>query len=775
VSTRQLSVAFVLPYGETRDGFFPDTFLGTLCTVARNAGHQGEVVRVYYNGHDASKDRQVAKQLDQWLEDRDVDLVVAERLFDAAPIRNHVSRLDGRACVVVSRGESFDPIPGVDLAIGVVPSATRGGRTKRSPTLAEVAAAFEGMLSRMAAGEDPAAATGVSRIQQGRLTAGTPLSSELAEGYQVPLPATDQHVIVLGPAPRIIRKTVFGNSGCPYAGDPGENPHYDGVVLEEGASLARLGCAFCCMGGDYQKRPDDEVVAGIISQAVHLTKADPNIEELVLSDQYPIRYLASLVERAQEAGLRSLRWLFAARCDAFVKEAVRLRSAVAVAARTGHVLEIYLSGFESFCDADLQRYNKGITVTDQLAAISAMRALADEFPGAFEYKRARGHSLILWNPWTSPEDLRESIQVMRQNGLAELFHDIGRNRLRLYNELPITRAAERDGALVEAWEERDEGTSRQKGYNPERPWRFLDPRMRNAHELAKGLRDRLGSTTELSQLAAVANHCAEMDPTALTPATILAAVDALNQDIADACDPNRTAPAHGWQGRGQVVLFAAGCNNDCSACTNRNRWYADSREALFQRVDAARSKGGAILLAGREPTLHADFLDIVGRARGDDGRVVGLVTNGRRFSYAAFTKAALGAGLRAVSLKVFGATAETADAYSRDPGGFEQGLAGAKQLLKTGLPALEVRVVLHHGLLAEVERLPELVSNLGASQLRVEVDLNAIGLGRAEALRPALKQLQSQCNALNLPMEMSPLPAGTNRFEWLPPPRRATP
>jgi pyruvate-formate lyase-activating enzyme len=723
---------------------------------------------VYYNGNDSAKDQQVAARLFQWLGERMVDLVVVERLFDAAPIHNHVRQKEERACLLVSRGDSFDPIDGVDLAIAAVPSATRSGKTKRSPTVAELAATFEGMLAAMARGDDPADSPGVSRITNGRLAGGSQLDPNLTQDFSVPLPTLEQEVIVLGSAPPIIRKTVFGNSGCPYGADPAENPHFEGIQLEEGAAISRLGCAFCCMGGDYQKRPDEEVVASIVAQALHLTRDDAAIEELVLSDQYPIRYLATLIERADKAGVRPLRWLFAARCDAFVKERTRIRSAVETAAQTGHVLELYLSGFESFCDADLIRYNKGITVADQLAAVAAMRELKTEFPTAFEYGRARGHSLILWNPWSTPENLLSSMHTMRRHGLGELFHDVGRNRLRLYNDLPITQAVKRDGALTHQWDDGDEGAGRRKGYNPELPWRFLDNRMRTAYGLAGALRESLGPTTELSQLAAVAKHCAGTSVDASENSTLLDQLNALNEGINFSCGPNRSSPPHGLQERAQVVLFTDLCNNACPACSNRDQWQSNSKEALFSRVDAARNSGLPVLLAGREPTLHPDFLEILARASGDDHRRVGLVTNGRRFSYNAFTVAALQSGLRAVSLKLFGATAETADNYSRDPGAFDQAMAGARTLLKAGLPALEVRTVLHHQLLAEIESLPALVQQIGASQLRVEVALDAIGLSKIHELMDGLTRLQSQCITLNLPLEISPLSAGTYRFEWMP-------
>ena len=65
--------------------------------------------------------------------------------------------------------------------------------------------------------------------------------------------------------------------------------------------------------------------------------------------------------------MRPIRWLFAARVDTFVRELARVRDAVAAAEEVGHSVELYLSGFEAFSDDVLARFNKGVTVDEQLA------------------------------------------------------------------------------------------------------------------------------------------------------------------------------------------------------------------------------------------------------------------------------------------------------------------------------------------------------------------------------------------------------------------------
>ncbi len=386
----------------------------------------------------------------------------------------------------MSRGESFDVSEGIRYAVGLAVGTSRGGVTRRTPTIPELQAGFAALVERLSRGAEVRGAPGVTVVGAGgEVVAGPPADPAPAVPYA---PVLDQDVICLEPAPKVVRRTLFGDVGCPYAEDPAANPHYAGVALPEGAGIARLGCAFCAMGGDYQKRPAPEVVAELVDQARYLADRTPDLEELVLGDQAALRYLGDLVRAARAAGVPPVRWLFAARADAFGRQRRLAEAAIAAAEETGQTVELYLTGFESFSDRELVRYNKGLDAEALVASIAAMRKLAADHPGAFDYARARGHSLILWSPWTSLDDLDESLGRLRRHGLGELFDELGRNRLRLYHDLPITHAARRDGALLDHWDDGDAGAGRRKGYNPEHPWRFLEPGTR----LAYGSRDASG-------------------------------------------------------------------------------------------------------------------------------------------------------------------------------------------------------------------------------------------------------------------------------------------
>lgn len=762
--------AFVMPYGEPSDGFFSDTLLSLLCADARAAGHEANMLRVYYDGRDPRADDAVRAQLEAWLAERDVDVTVVERLFDPAPLLSHKRAAAGRTLVQVTRGDSLEPADGVDYVLGALPGLTRRGTTRRTPTTDELRQAFGALIERAATLSAAwRQVPGLTRVIADGLASGAPLVSAVAapptERRRF-LPVLEQAAIAPSAPPPVVRKTLLGNVGCPYSADPLELPHYAGVMVPDAREVARLGCAFCHMGGDYEKRADAEVIADLIEQAQTFVRGVPELEELVLSDQHPIRYLEGLMDAAARAKLPSLRWLFPARADDFLRERAKIEAAARAAARAGQRLELYLSGFEAFCDRELLRYGKGTTRSELIAAVHAMREVRARHAGAFDMTRARGHSLLLWNPWTTIDDVQESLDALRSEGMAELFHDIGRNRLRLYADLPITWAAERDGAVTAEWEDGDEGAGRRKGYSTELPWRFLHATTRTAHAAAAALRDRLGRETELAQLAAAVDYARRHERGDV--AAVMAALDRLDATVARFSAAKRAAgePERCAATDASVVLLSGACNNGCAACPNRDTWLEDGEGAMLGRVEAALAAGRPLLIAGREPTLHDALLPALERAR-ERGLPAGVVSNGRRFAYAAFTERAVRAGLTGASVKLFAPTAGVADAIARAPGAQEQALEGARQLRVAGV-ALEVRAPLHRENVNEYATMAACAEAAGAAGVRVEIALDALGLDRLADGARAIDGLAAECARRGLGFDVAPLAVGTRDFRFLP-------
>lgn len=766
------AIAIIVPYGNDEGSFFSESIQSRMCEEARALGHAAHLVRVYYDGNEAHDD-EIRSRLVAWLDDRHIDLIVTERLFDSAPIHAYRERTPGCRVLLLAQGEVPHSLAGIDFVLGDQHGRSTLERSERAPAdqwldswlgLLEGLGSF-GSFGSLERDERAIDVAGVSSVVDGVIRHGRPMQRA---STRRPFRATvDSEVIATHPPPKIRRKTLHGTFGCPYSGDPLATPHHAKLALPVDRPIARLGCAFCPMGGDYIAGTDASIVRDLIEQAAFWLTHDVDIDELVLADQHPIRYLAPLMREAREAGLRSTRWLFAARADAFVREADALESAIVEAERGGYYLEVYLTGFESFSDDELLRYNKGVTVDDELLAVARMRELHERHPETFEYARSRGHSLILWNPWTAPSDLEATVVTIRTHGLRDIFHDLGRNRLRLYPNLPIFYAARRDGALDESWDEAGEGTARTHGYGAEHPWTFLDPRTRLAYALSHALREYLGAETELAQLAAVTSYVQASEVLAgsldATVSRIVAGVTTLDTALRELRSERSPTDARRPSScRAAVVAFSGACNNGCRSCSNADRWVADTHEALVTRVDRARTLAAAagevraISFAGREPTLHPSFGSLVARARGTDGRHVGVVTNGRRFAYPRFTLASRAAGLAAASVKLFGAGDASADAYTRVPGAHAQALAGIAELRRARV-LTEVRIPLHAGVLHEAERLVELAASLGVSQIVIDTSLDAVSLARVDDATAAIRAMDRASARAGMLLRMNPL------------------
>jgi signal transduction histidine kinase len=243
------------------------------------------------------------------------------------------------------------------------------------------------------------------------------------------------------------------------------------------------GCTFC---GNWQGRGDGSEHGGTTPQGWIARQIDA-IARSRGPGRLPNGLLLGVVPgpRAFEECLSALRrngmvgrvqLLFGIRADQVPWVVRLLRPALADEAAGRLTAGIYATGVESFDADELALYNKAITPLDGLAAIGAYRQLAEEFPGRFWYT---GVSFLLFTPWTTLEALRLNFGLLRL--LEVTLKEAGnvfQSRLRLHRELPITALAEREG-LVE--EEEPDGVlrmNRRKLFAQERPWRFLDARLR---------------------------------------------------------------------------------------------------------------------------------------------------------------------------------------------------------------------------------------------------------------------------------------------------------
>ncbi len=763
---RVLRIAMVTAFGTRKGGYFSDVLLGLLCSDARALGHEAKMLRVYYDGTHRELDAEVSERVAEWLVEQEIDLVVTDRVLTTDPFTQWKARRPACRMLLLPPPEGMGRVVAADATLGFRPYERRKEASEMGD---ELRRAFAMWLATGLASPREIDIPGLSEVRDGQPEPPVRSLTEISHGSRLDYRPVVDHDVIAAAGEFAIQPSpyaVFGNGGCPYSRDVSQAMPYRNLPLLKDSELLRKGCAFCTMGGDYDKRSDEETVASVLRQISYLTEHLPKPHTFVLTDQHPLRYLPMLLERAESRGVRDVTWLLETRADWLVEHRDALAKSVAIATRTSTRLELYLVGFESFSDEDLERYNKGTTRAVLLAAVDLVRGLVRAHPNHFGFTRERGHSLILFHPWTSPESLLTSGQTLRAHGLSDFFHDITRNRLRLYPRLPIYALAKSEGLVVDAWEGAEASqTARSKGYSVDIAWRFADPRAAIAYEGCRRLRGALGGETETSQLIAVAQWAERFDhdnaPSAEDSTGWLdAAIGKLStrfEELLGGSCGQRAAP----------VFFAGSCNNACDGCENRDRYLPDDGDALCERVDEARSRGLPLMLAGREPTLHPDFVSLVARARGEDGRRVGVTSNGRRFAYPKFAREAAAAGLSDASVKVFATRPADADAIARVDGAFRQAMTGIENLIRAGV-RVEIRVPLHARALATLPEFAALARARRVCAIRVEVALVSLGLDALDEAEAALGALAAACRAAAVHLSASPLPCGMRGFDRLP-------
>ena len=133
------------------------------------------------------------------------------------------------------------------------------------------------------------------------------------------------------------------------------------------------------------------------------------------------------------------------------------------------------------------------------------------------------------------------------------------------------------------------------------------------------------------------------------------------------------------------VDIGAFCNNNCLFCME------EDRAGRLKRVGAITPEQIRTILQGNsfrrevmfvsgEPTLNPNFLEYVELAHNLSYESVGVITNGRRFSYQPFAEKALRAGLNLVIISIHGPNPRIHDGLTRTPGTFVQALKGIRNL-----------------------------------------------------------------------------------------------
>jgi len=489
--------------------------------------------------------------------------------------------------------------------------------------------------------------------------------------------------------PPPVRKTLDTNKGCPFSASVRENPEYSGLSLDDPA-ITMAGCAFCPMGGDYKTLPWRDSVAIHLDHIAYYQRRLPDLAEIVLRDQHALRYVPALLQGAIDRGLRPFGLLVPGRGDAILRFGEQMRQAAAAASGTGFWFTIYLVGFESFSQPQLDLYNKAVTTAQYADAIAAMRALHREHRDAFRLDRTGGSSFILWNPWTTLDDLRANVDFCEQHAVGELARGLTTTRLRLYPHLPLFHKALAEGLLTGDDPAIDRGAAH-TGYAAEAAWRYRDPRVGVLEELHERLRRHCHLTELVGLLGACERHVRRVLAEDVNAAVDTDGIEAAWIGLRGLWRQEHTAATElsadaRRERAGRVdaralrtVLAGRACNNGCVHCVAGRTEHDDEPSRLAAAVSAAAATG-RVTIAGREPTLVASLLGLVRRARESGAGRVELVSNGRVLANPGVCARLQRAGLTDLLLKRHRLTDGDEDAYARADGAGAQLRAGVAHL-----------------------------------------------------------------------------------------------
>ena len=223
------------------------------------------------------------------------------------------------------------------------------------------------------------------------------------------------------------------------------------------------GCSFCV----YQKAPIRsvaETVETLIPQIEYLQKARGFTAFSVQSEE-PFRFLIPLLERLNDSGLEVHQLLIRGRAASFHRQRAKLEQAVDLARSGDYPLVSWQIGFESFCQPQLDLYNKGTSAEENLSVLRFNRELARRHPRHFLDLNIT-HGMILWNPWTTFEMLKEDFSVIcRYMPERLVLSPVIGSTLELFDPfLPLYQKARNEGLL----RKREQGTD---------DFRMADPSM----------------------------------------------------------------------------------------------------------------------------------------------------------------------------------------------------------------------------------------------------------------------------------------------------------
>jgi len=272
---------------------------------------------------------------------------------------------------------------------------------------------------------------------------------------------------------------VIGGHHCTSQVRWQNNPFFKGLDLSRWKS--QQGCTFCQVSGLGARmirypRPHVEQAIRQLKRIIECTgTTGRNSCEYDIYDTWVFYEVERFFEILLEMGFPPGCFHFSPRINDMLTHAPALERIMPRLVKAGYSVNILRIGLENFSPDEQLRYNKGISLQEQKDVIAAINSLKQKYPDNFSTKE---FGYILFNPWTTLNDIKINIDVAREVGFTLSPYLISTGMQLDYNT-PMLEATIRDDLYL-GEEPTDAAylyaTFVSKSLRPfQKYWRFKDP------------------------------------------------------------------------------------------------------------------------------------------------------------------------------------------------------------------------------------------------------------------------------------------------------------
>lgn len=261
---------------------------------------------------------------------------------------------------------------------------------------------------------------------------------------------------------------------CYYNRSVENNPLFAEFPVHERRRMR--GCSYC--NCHLRPLPLDDATNMVLHHILQTRKRVPGVTRFCV--MLPMKGLCDLVERLPGAAQGIELWI-ECRVDDVHANRHGLETAAATARRKKIALVFFLLGIENFSPKELALFNKNVSVSRVEQSMDFLETLQRQFPESVLFRQLNTHGFILFNPWTTLDDLRINHEAILKHRMTELVENPYDKKLRLYANVPLFELARKHHLIPNA--DPDAWVSRLNYGADEVPWIFQDARVQAVWDL----------------------------------------------------------------------------------------------------------------------------------------------------------------------------------------------------------------------------------------------------------------------------------------------------